>query len=112
MVENMRIEDAEFPRQREQAICEECGEENLRVFMEFSTDNNKLICIDCYFCEPYYQCYNCKKLYSCEITRGCIFEGEEEDEFCCETCIIETNRFEICNCKICKDIESEQISSK
>jgi hypothetical protein len=117
MLENMRREDAEIQRQIdegliEQAICEECGEENIREVMEISADNNKLICGDCSYCfEPYYHCRECVNLYCCEITRRCEI-NIKEDEVYCETCIIETNRFEICECKICKDIENEQISPK
>ena len=116
----MDKQQQEVQRQRdegliEQAICEECGEENDRDFMEFSADNNKLICGGCdYNFEPYYNCSECNKLYCCEITKRCLVETEEDgiEGAYCENCIIETNRFDECDCDTCKEIENEQIFPK
>jgi hypothetical protein len=117
----------------ETIMCDDCQEmREIGEFIGRSCDNNKYVCAYCCYEEDlgslYFKCI-CDKIYCKTITRHCIKGGDQindldnwgewdsDDNECrendiCETCIIETNRFEICDCKICKDIESEQISPK
>jgi hypothetical protein len=85
-------------------------------------------CYDGDLASIYFECY-CDKIYCKKITRHCIQGGDmmndDEDggdyddddgecrgDECCENCIIETRRFDMCDCKICKEIEDEQIFPK